>query len=128
MATTHVKRKLELQSTLPPSAFTSVSGKLKKPAAIYSDIIENTCLIDSFCLGTEFYIYNPQIGIYQVYTQTAVIKSITEMLKHAKVIELVGKSFITDLIWFITMDLKNKKEIDYYYLTFKNGHLNLRTG
>ena len=79
-------------------------------------------------MGDTFYIYNNSTGIYDQYQSKDILNCLIKIYVQINAIDFAGQSHFNDLLWFLQIYLHQDKEIDYNFLTFKNGHLNLVTG
>lgn len=104
-----------------------VGGKLLAPGRIVNSLLTKTALKHAIALNGKVFIYSPRFGVYFFHDERNLTADLGRIFRSLNLHDYVRKSVLSEIVWQISTFLPQDKAINYNYLTFKNGHLNLDT-
>ena len=105
-----------------------IEGKLQAPGLIAKSLRTKTNLRHSFEINDRLYIYNPEWGTYIQIPEKTLTAGVGNLFNEFKLHSHVKRAVLSEIVWQIYLYAPKNLEIDYRYVTFRNGHLNLETG
>jgi len=104
-----------------------VDGKLIRASHAATKFQGMSDLKNSFSLGEDIYIYEVDKGYYVKYLKDDFQQIILQIFTELDLRPQITKNYVTELCWFIITDTRKAKQINYDYITFCNGNLDLNT-
>ena len=105
-----------------------IEGKLQAPGQIAKSLRIQTNLRHSFEIHNRLYIYNPTWSVYVQIPEKSLTAALGNLFDEFKLHSYVKRAVLTEIVWQIYLYAPKDVEIDFRYVTFRNGHLNLETG
>ena len=105
-----------------------VDGKLLPPGLIVNSLLAKTTLRHSFSLSGRTFIYAPVLGVYISHDDRSLMADLATLFSDLKLHAYIRRTVLSEIAWQLSVFVPKDKDIDYHYVTFKNGHLNLKTG
>jgi len=103
-------------------------GRLLPPGSVMLKLFDKTVLKYSFMIDNQLMVYDPERGIYKHLSEDALDSLLLGILKDFKLMSYASRAYINNLTWFVRTSSKEvKRRVDYNYITFRNGNLNLET-
>ena len=97
-----------------------VRGKLLAPGQIVKSLLNKTG--NAFILNGKVFIYTPGFGVYVSLGESSLMGDLAGLFISFNLAYCVKKSYIKKIVWQIYTLPPQDKEINYDYITFKNGH------
>lgn len=103
-------------------------GRLLPPGHLTLKFRERTSLKSSFMIENQLMVYDPHKGIYKRVSENDLDAYIYRILSDFRLLPHATRAFINNLAWLLRTGARTvPKEVNYDYITFRNGNLNLKT-
>ena len=104
-----------------------VDGKLIRASHAATKFLRESDLKNSFSVGEDIYIYEIAKGYYVKYLKEDFQQMVLQIFTDLDLRPQITKNYITELCWFLVTETRKARLINYDYITFNNGNLNLNT-